>query len=334
MTLPAPQGLVAALALVAALGCPADKLENPPREPPPLTVSVHGVDRGEGNLLAVQAWMQPWDYASEEALFCRLDRLFAEAATRGFLGPRTVVVLPEYIGTWLVAEGESDATYRAATTSDAMTHVVLGRPFEWLGGLMFAPASDGVTYATFRAKGARMAEVYERVMSRLAREYGVTLVGGSIPLPEPTVQGGAIAVAEGGALYNASFVFDADGSVRGPVVRKAFPTESEQTFLQSGSAAELPVFDTPAGRLGVLVCADAWFPAAWSALFRGGAEIVAVPAFIAGAGVWDAPWGGYSGHPPPADVDLRDVGTLTEAEAWRKYTRCPAAFAPRARARG
>lgn len=309
--------LVIALPLMAPLACTPEGV--PPKEPPPIEVSEHGVDRGEGNLLAVQAWMQPHDYASEETFFARLDELLDEASARGLLGPRTVVVLPEYVGAWLVAEGESEGTFGAETTSDAMSNIVFSHPFAWMGALFSSPAEDGVTYATFHAKGRRMAEVYQSVMSRLAKEHAVTLVGGSILLPEPSVKDGSIEVTEGGALYNASFVFGADGKLIGPAVLKSFPTADEQGFLAAGSPSELPVFDTPAGRLGVLVCADSWFPEAWSALEEGGAELVAVPVFVAGAGVWDEPWGGYSGHPAPDDVDTEDIGSLTEAEAWKKY---------------
>lgn len=309
--------VAASVALAAGVGCAVP--DDEPRPPPAVEVSEHGEDRGNGNLLALQAWMQPRDYESEAALFARLDALLEEADGRGMLGPRTVVVLPEYVGAWLVAEGESDDTFRAATTTDAMGNVVLAHPAEWIGALLSAPAEDGVTYATFHAKAARMAEVYQRVMSRLAKERSVTLVAGSILLPEPSVDDGVIEMTHGGALQNASFVFGADGALLGPAVIKSFPTEDEQAFLTAGDPSELPVFDTPAGRLGVLVCADSWFPAAWRALDDGGAELVAVPVFVAGEGAWDEPWRGYSGHDEPDDVDEADLGTLTEGEAWHKY---------------
>jgi hypothetical protein len=46
---------------------------------------------------------------------------------------------------------------------------------------------------------------------------------------------------------------------------------------------------------------------------------VSVPSFISSTGLWDKPWGGYDGHPAPADAELADIGRLTEGEAWRKY---------------
>lgn len=303
--------------LALALGCEAPV--EPPPQAPPLEVIEHGVDEGNGNLLAVQAWVSPRDYQSEDRLFARLDALLEDAATRGLLSERTVVVLPEYVGTWLVAIDEGEDTFRADTTSDAMSHVVLARPLEWAESYLASPAEDAATYATFAVKAERMAEAYESVMSRLAADHAVTLVAGSLLLPGPLVEEGHIVVTPGAPLVNAAFVFGRDGALLGPPVVKSFPTAHEQPFVSAGNVVDLPVFDTPAGKLGVLVCADSWFPQAWRVLDEGGAELVAVPVFVAGASVWSEPWRGYSGHALPDDVDEDDVGVLTEAEAWSKY---------------
>jgi hypothetical protein len=50
-----------------------------------------------------------------------------------------------------------------------------------------------------------------------------------------------------------------------------------------------------------------------------GAELIVVPSFSTGKGLWDQPWGNYSGAEAPADVDPADAGRLTEGEAWHKY---------------
>ena len=41
-----------------------------------------------------------------------------------------------------------------------------------------------------------------------------------------------------------------------------------------------PVFDTPAGRIGVLLCYDRRFPEAWRSLVFAGAELIVVPACV------------------------------------------------------
>ena len=48
----------------------------------------------------------------------------------------------------------------------------------------------------------------------------------------------------------------------------------EKFYFKPGSG--FAVFDTPLGRVGVLVCLDRWFPEAWRVLALGGAEVICV----------------------------------------------------------
>jgi hypothetical protein len=81
----------------------------------------------------------------------------------------------------------------------------------------------------------------------------------------------------------------------------------------------LPVFDTPVGRLAVLICADSWYPDVYDVLHRKGCDLIVVPNNLTPANIWQQPWGGYDPGPMPADVDEADVGRLMEGEAWLKY---------------
>jgi hypothetical protein len=301
------------LAVVVSVACaPVDEIEMPET-----VMTEIGSDRGQGNVIGIETFMRTRDYASEEAFLDRLDGFFSEASAHFSTG--TVVILPEYIGTWLVAVDEGPATIDADTTSNAMLPLIAGNFPTWLGHRGEAPATDTDTYAVFATKAPRMAEVYARVMGTLAERYAVTLVAGSINLPGPRVDDGVIVTSPGAPLGNASFVFGPDGALIGPSVIKVFPTKSEQGFLTAGEASELPVFDTPAGRVAVLICADAWYPESYAALLGRDVDVIAVPVFVDGTGKWDEPWGGYSGHDAPADVDGADVGVLSEGEAWAKY---------------
>ena len=69
----------------------------------------------------------------------------------------------------------------------------------------------------------------------------------------------------------------------------------------------------------MLVCANSWYPGPYRHLKDKGVELLAVPSFVSGDGVWEQPWGGYDGASPPAGVDPGDAGRLSEGEAWRKY---------------
>ena len=277
-----------------------------------------GADAQRGNLLGVQPFMVPPDYASAETFYAKMDRYLDVASRRGWLGERTIVVLPEYIGTWLVAAGERPRVYHAGTIAAAMLALALSHPLRFIRALLSATAEDTVKYSLFRMKAAHMREIYHSVFSSLARKYAVTIVAGSIVLPSPAVHNRVLTIGDG-ALCNVSIVYRPDGSAYDDVVRKAFPIQAERSFTAPGSAASLPVFDTPAGKLGVLICADAWYPAPYAALTAKGAQIVAVPSYLAPDGVWHQPWRGYDGAPAPDDVAARDLGTLTEGQAWLKY---------------
>ncbi|MGC9469268.1 MAG: nitrilase-related carbon-nitrogen hydrolase [Anaerolineae bacterium] len=277
-----------------------------------------GHDRGRGNLLGVQPWMTSKDYASEEALSAKLSGYLDAAHRRGWLSARTVVVWPEYIGTWLVATGEGRAVWQADTLEGAMRTLVLGQPLRFARTWLSSSEKDRVVASLFRMRGEVIAELYQAVFSHLAHAYGVTVVGGSLVLPDPCVDDGRV-IAGKGQLYSVSAVFGPDGKAHPALVRKVYPTAAERPFLASGQLADLPLFDTPAGRLGVLICADAWYPEPYQRLREQGAGLVVVPSYIEKAGAWDAAWRGYDGVSAPDDVDPADVGSLTEAEAWRKY---------------
>ncbi len=77
---------------------------------------------------------------------------------------------------------------------------------------------------------------------------------------------------EGDTLYNSAVLL-------GPGVlgryRKTHLWDKEKLLYEPGR--ELPVFDTPLGRIGVLICYDAWFPEAARALALKGAQILCIP---------------------------------------------------------
>lgn len=75
------------------------------------------------------------------------------------------------------------------------------------------------------------------------------------------------------ALYNAA-VLVGPGGVAGRY-RKTHLWDGEKRLYEPGS--ELPVFDTPLGGIGLLVCYDAWFPEAARTLATKGAQILCVP---------------------------------------------------------
>ena len=277
-----------------------------------------GSNGNQGNLLGIQPYMLAADYASEETFFEKMDGYLEAALQKGWLYPNTVVALPEYLGSWLVILGEKAQVRQAKTIDQAMRPIILRSMLPFIQELLSSRESNRVNASIFRIKAAQMARAYQAVFSKLAAKYGVTIVGGSILLPTPTVQDGVITAGKG-ALYNVSAVFKPDGGVHPALSVKAFPIATELPFVACGSTANLPVFETPAGRLGVLVCADSFYPQAYEQLKSLRVDLIVVPSFSTGKGLWNQPWGNYSGAEAPADVDPADAGQLTEGEAWHKY---------------
>jgi nitrilase len=69
--------------------------------------------------------------------------------------------------------------------------------------------------------------------------------------------------------------------------RKLVPTNPERMVWGMGDAAGLRVVETPAGRLGSLICWENYMPLARFALYAGGVELYVAPTWDAGEG-WRA----------------------------------------------
>ena len=279
-----------------------------------------GTNQGRGNMLGIQPWMVPADYAHEIYFQAKLDSYLQTAQQRGWIIPnKTIVVFPEYLGTWLVSLDERTSIYNVPTIQEALTTMVVNHPIKFAKAYWNAPDSlaDKTRYAVFAMKAQDMASAYTTVFSKLAALYQVTIVAGSILLPNPSVSDHAVRAGKG-QLYNISAVFRPDGDVEPQLIRKVYPITDELPFVCPTNPTDVPVFDTPVGRLGVLVCADSWNSPVYKALKAKGAELLAVPSFSAGDTVWQSVWKGYSGTPTPAD-SRKDVGRLTEGQAWMAH---------------
>lgn len=293
------------------------------------TVDVEQVPEGDlfevgenedgGNIVAIQGWVDPTTYGDRDVFDARLREWMNVAEAQGWIRPNTVVVLPESIGTWLVLEGEPAAVVDERDGEEALAELIARHLPAFIAARDASPADDENQYALYAMKADEMAANYQHVMSGIAADYAVTLVAGSIVLPEPTIQDGEILAQVGRELRNTSFIFDREGQVVSTPSIECFPSGAEQSYIEPGGTGRLPVVDTNVGRLGVLVGADAWYPDAWQALRDAGAERVVAPIVVSPEGAWSEPWQGYDGWPTPDDVDQQDVRRLTLEEAEGEY---------------
>ena len=275
-----------------------------------------GEPGANGNLLGIQPELFPSDYSSLKRLHRKLAAYLQQARDDGLINDKTIVVLPEHIGTWLFAVDEKSQFYQATTIEEAMNWLAFSNPLLFLDAMFHARGESRMDDIHLRMKSRSMARDYQAVFGGLAKEFGVTLVAGSIVLPNPEVQNGELIVGTG-ALYNNSVVFGRDGLPIGQPQRQLFPSWYQRGYIRAGKDAPLTVVETPAGRLGVLIGTDSWYPQNYSRLNESGAELIAVPAFVAGNGSWSQPWRVGKHEVLAAELNLGPE-PLTEGEAWRR----------------
>jgi N-carbamoylputrescine amidase len=99
-----------------------------------------------------------------------------------------------------------------------------------------------------------------------------------------------IAEKAGDHLYNSSAILGPHGYIG--TYRKLHLWDNENTIFTPGDLG-LPVFATPLGNIGILICYDLWFPEAVRTLTLSGAELLCVPTnwvpLMAGNGSDDTP---------------------------------------------
>ena len=79
-----------------------------------------------------------------------------------------------------------------------------------------------------------------------------------------------------GTLYCTALFFGPDGELLGKH-RKLKPTGSERLIWGEGDGSTLPVFDTPYGRIGTLICWENYMPLARAAMYDKGVQIYIAP---------------------------------------------------------
>lgn len=80
---------------------------------------------------------------------------------------------------------------------------------------------------------------------------------------------------DGGTLYCTALFFSPDGYLGKH--RKVMPTAAERLIWGFGDASTLPVFDTPLGRLGAVICWENFMPLLRMAMYSKGIQIYCIP---------------------------------------------------------
>ncbi|MFC8056375.1 carbon-nitrogen hydrolase family protein [Bacillus cereus] len=104
-------------------------------------------------------------------------------------------------------------------------------------------------------------------LGEAARKAGVYLIIGVIERDNEF---------SGGTLYCSVLFFGPDGTLLGKH-RKLKPTGSERLIWGEGDGSTLPVFDTPYGKIGALICWENYMPLARAAMYAKGVQIYIAP---------------------------------------------------------
>jgi hypothetical protein len=222
-----------------------------------LPIESQGQPGSAGNLLGIETRLMPADYQSRERLQLKFATYLDQARDSGLLSARTVVVLPEHVGTGLFALGEKPEVQQARTLRDAMQWTAVSNPWDYLRALFDNEGSDRRTEAALKIKARQMADDYQLIFGGLARDYGVTLVAGSIVLPEPRLEDGRLQIGEG-PLRQVSLSFAPDGEPIGALQYKTTLSRYERRYSEAPERRQISSLQTPAGRLAVLIGCDAY----------------------------------------------------------------------------
>ena len=135
-----------------------------------------------------------------------------------------------------------------------------------------------------------------RAWREVAEGYGIFVVGGFLE-------------RESGSLYNSAAIVGPGFFGR---YRKTHLWDGEKLLYKAGR--DLPVFDTPLGRIGVLICYDAWFSEAARTLALRGADLLCVPA--------NAPNDWVPEEQRRGGLTMLNVHAISHANANRLFVAC------------
>lgn len=184
----------------------------------------------------------------------------APAAQAQAAKPQTVRVAGVVLK-WLRADKEANCRRVVPMIREAAAHgaQIVCTSECFLDG--YAIADKSIPLDTYRALGEPIPQgPHFRKLCALAGELKICLVAGMLE-------------ADGDARYNTAAIIGADGKMVGKYRKQ----QLEHEAVRNTAGQESPVFDTPFGKLGVVICADRRFPEVVKPICERGAEFLLCP---------------------------------------------------------
>lgn len=284
-----------------------------------------------GIVVCIQPVLTQSDFASEEAYYLSLKKNIQTALSNIDRKQPVIVCFPEYIGMWLILVDQPKFVFRAKSFKSALRRYIAVNFLKLVVTSIKNLTFQSIFSIIFRSKSKKVLSVYTNVMSKLAIEFNITLVGGSTILPELKIKGGIAQFQNSHPLFNVSLVWNAQGDIIHSTT-KVYPTEPEKKYLKGGKLSELTPCQTPIGNLGIIICADGWHQNIYSQLAKQHVDLFVTLAYVPSDVDWLGPWKGYSGTPCEPDINTNDIKTLSERDAWKTY--CASRCLPYSTAKG
>ena len=168
----------------------------------------------------------------------------------------------QMVSTPSVEENCQTAQKLVGTAADAGARMVL-LPEYW--PVMGMKDTDKIAVAESSAGGP-----IQQCMSTLARQYGIWLIGGTMPMQTTEV----------GKIRNTTLVYNPAGEqvIRYDKIHLFSFQQGEESFDESRTiarGADVTTFDAPCGKVGLSVCYDLRFPELYRAM--GDCNLIVVP---------------------------------------------------------
>lgn len=237
-----------------------------------------GADAGQGNIVGIEPVMEPLDYATPDRFRAKLAGYLGAAKERGWLTPKTIVLLPEHIGTGLLFVDAKSRSYSKEGVTVAALPLIAANLPSFIKNMVIFDEHDSATAAFIRTRNRVAADAQLAVYSSLADDYSVTIVAGSSAIMTPGAFPDSLSYGHG-PVFNASFVFGADGKPIIDATRKLTLSEQETGALTPGQARFLFPYEVAGRKAGILIGRDASSEEAMKALTDKGADLILVPSF-------------------------------------------------------
>jgi hypothetical protein len=285
-----------------------------------VTEEVNSPDSLDRNVIGIQPYMLVSDYF-DPALYQEKLRLYlAEANSQGFIRKNTLVVFPQYIGTWLVVVGEKHVIADEKTINNAFKTLIFSNIFDYFLGYIKTGNEENIAAsAILRMKAKQMASVYFSTFSELAKEFQTYIVAGSIVLPGPYVSEGELFIESRKDLYNASYIFGPDGKIIGNSILEIYPNSDDLTFLKEPENKNITGFQLPFASSSVLLGEDSWYPELYTKEVPSTSELLIVPSFQLGNNSMDSSWVSTNRKPFVAPEKEQELKDMTLKEVWKNY---------------